>query len=612
MIDNTVVVLNEIEHVLTVPSRYIGSITPTKRREYILTDKNNFEEREIIIVPAFITLLREVISNSVDEFIRTSGEYGNTIDISFDGEYFQVKDNGRGISHKSAIDKNGKEIGISQSIVAFTKTKTGANFKEKTTNIGQNGEGVSLVNIFSKHFIVDTSDGKKKTHIECFDNMKKIKSKFTRNNKKFTNIKWKPDYERLNVDVNSINREYENYIKKIILDMSMCYPGIKFKYNKKVITAKSFRDYIKRYGNDFEIFGYQNIDIAIFPSSDFEQVSWVNGIYTRRGGMHVDTVESYIKNSLRDILIKKYKDIKPLDIKNKLFFIINVRNMKAPRFDSQTKEELINNNEDFEADLFEGIDFETIAKKINKNKPIIDNIIETFKIKEELRRREKIEKKQKKLKSKSIPKLLETYERNRKDCRLYILEGESAIKNFLPCREKNYAAYPLKGKFINCKHVSKEKLLQNNEVKDLLSAINLKLTSKNIDTMRYGKIVIFTDADYDGDAICCLLINFFCKFWPKIVEEGRLYRAVTPLIIATNEKKKEKYYFSMTEFQKACETEDLKLKKYNKGLGSLSMKDYEFSLDNLTQIVLDDYYKTNLEKAFGKDTQRRKNWLLEK
>jgi len=610
-IDNTVMVLDDVEHILTVPSRYIGSVSMTSRNEFILGDDGNFIQKEFSIVPAFITLLREVISNSIDEYVRTNGDYANKIDIKFDGKYFEVKDNGRGISHTAAVDKEGKEVGLPQSVVAFTKTKSGTNFKDKTASIGQNGEGVSLVNIFSKHFNAETADGIKKTTIECRNNLSKQKYKIVRCKKQFTKIKWLPDYQRLNLASDNLGDDCIRYIKKIILDMSVCYLGIKFTFNRKTISSKSFKSYAKRYGGTFESFSYDNVDVAVFPSSDFQQVSWVNGIYTRRGGFHLDMVTKGTIAQLRLLLHTKYKEIKPVDIKNKLFFVVSVRNMKAPRFDSQTKEELINTNKDFETDLFNDVPFDKIAKKIKSNKDIMDNIIETFKIKEELKKKKELDKTQKKLKSKSIPKLIESYSRDRRSCRLYISEGKSATMNFLSTREKDYAAYPLKGKFVNCYVTSREKLLKNAEVSDILAATGLKLTSPSIKNLRYGKIVIFTDADYDGDAICCLLINFFYKFWPDLIKEGRLYRAITPLISAKNlDTNRTKRFFSLDDFNEASKGGNWKMVDYNKGLGSLSKKEYKFSLDNLSKILYDEKSEESLKVAFGKDANLRKEWLM--
>ena len=357
-----------------------------------------------------------------------------------------------------------------------------------------------------------------------------------------------------------------------------------------------------------ECFLYENVDIAIYKSDEYKQLSWVNGIFTKRGGMHVDLISMNIIKQIRALVGKKYKDIKPADIKNKLFFVINVKNMNAPRFDSQTKEELINTGDDFESKLFHDIDYVKIAKKTKTNDIIFDNIIEAFKIKEELKKRNELKSNEKQLKQKSIPKLIESQLRDKKQCSLYLAEGQSALQHFLTCRNKDFAAYPLRGKFLNVYDLSLNKILKNEEVKDLLIITGLKLSDPSIYNFKYKKIVILTDADYDGDAIASLLISFFYKFWPDLFKKGYIYKAVTPLIVAKNDKKERKYFFSNAEYKD--NQNDWKIEGYNKGLGSLSEEEYSFSLNNLAKIDDDIDSEISLNIAFSKDPDPRKGWLL--
>ena len=605
MIDNKIKVLDDIEHVLTVPSRYIGSISRTTRDDYTLNENDQIIGKEITFVPAFITLFREVISNSVDEFIRTDGKFANKIDVSISNnrKTISVLDNGRGLPHQIE-EKTGEPC----SVVAFTKLKAGTNFTEKTTSIGQNGEGVSLVNIFSKEFIVETSDGIKKTFLKCVDNLSKYEFKLTKNNSQFTKIVWTPDFKRLNME--SIDDTHFNLIRKILLDMSMCYPGITFTFNKKRVPVKSFKDYVKLYGDHpSEVFTFGNIDIAILPAYDYAQISWVNGIFTRRGGIHVETMVYYTVNEYRNLVSKKYSDIKPFDIKNKLFFIVNFRNVVGPRFDSQTKEELINNKDDFDTTVFNDVDFIKIAEKIKSNKDISDNILEAFRIKEQLKKKKELEQKEKKIAQIDIPKLIESNHPIIEERILYIAEGDSALVNFLECREDNQAAFPLSGKVTNSNEKDSIDLAKSKKVMDLCKAMGLKLSSKKIDDLQYGKIVIFTDADYDGDSIACLLINLFWNCWPDLIHKGKVYKALSPLIKAVNIESNEKRYFYDNEsFHN--EPGEWKIIDYNKGLGSLSEEEYKLSLNNLVQIVIDDETEKMLEIAFGKDSNPRKEWMI--
>ena len=608
MIKNEIILLDDIEHVLTVPGRYIGSITPKTSEEYII-ENDHFLKQEITYIPAILTLFREVLSNSIDEFTRTEGKFANKIDVSIsdDRRVISVSDNGRGLPHEPE-----EKTGLPQSLIAFTRLKSGTNFKEKTTSIGQNGEGVSLVNIFSKKFKVETSDGVKKTLIVCSDNLSKQEYKLTKNNTKFTEVSFELDFERFNIE--NIDDIHFSLINKILIDMSICYPDIRFTFNKKVLPVKKFKEYVKMYTEfSFETFNFNNIDMAVIPSYDYEQVSFVNGIYTRRGGSHMDAITYNIIDSYRDIVAKKYQDIKPADIKNKLFFIVVVKNFTAPRFDSQTKEELINNKEDFDYTVFGDFNFKLVAEKIKANKFINDNILEAFKIKEELKKRKELEDKEKKLSKLNIPKLIEVNNNSKpEDAILYIAEGDSALVNFLECRENYQAAFPLSGKINNVNGKDSTDLVDSKKISELVKVLGLKLSSKSINSLRYGKIAIFTDADYDGDCILCLLINLFHSFWPNIIKEGKLFKAVSPLIIALNEDtKKKKYFFSNEEYNNA--EGNWKILAYNKGLGSLDVKEYKYSLSNLVRVEYDENAGIVLDLAFGKKPENRdmrKEWMV--
>jgi DNA topoisomerase-2 len=367
---------------------------------------------------------------------------------------------------------------------------------------------------------------------------------------------------------------------------------------------------MKFYSDDFESFSFENVDIGIF-SGEHDSVSFVNGINTRRGGQHLDTVVHNTTYGLRELIAKRYKQIKPIDVKNNAIFIVNVRNMIAPRFDSQTKEELINTYQDFRG-LYEDVEYERITKKLQRNKDFIFPIVETYRIKEELRKRRELGNKERKIKKAPVPKLIEANSERRQKCNLYIAEGMSALGNFLQCRDANFhAGFPLRGKFKSCQDVEPSVLIKNKEVADLCSIIDVKLSSTKIHNMRYGKVIILTDSDPDGDSICCGLINFFYTFWPEMVAEGRLCKAMSPLIKAKNLKTKEIRNFYSLEAWRSVNNSDWELLAYNKGLGSLDEDDYKFSLDNFITITEDEAARATLDIAFGRDSGPRKEWMIE-
>lgn len=189
----------------------------------------------------------------------------------------------------------------------------------------------------------------------------------------------------------------------------------------------------------------------------------------------------------------------------------------------------------------------------------------------------------------------------------------SAARKF---RDPNKQAYfSLRGKFINVSEITYQKLTQNNEVVNLMAAIGLKLGQKATrENLRYGKVLIYTDADQDGYSICGLLLNFFYKYWPEIFEMDVIWKAETPLIVATHKKKGKVSFYTNDDFiswtdknsQKEWEIE------YKKGLAALVDDEYKEIIEKpiLTLIKKDEFSKETLSVWFGKDTEQRKIELL--
>lgn len=602
--NSEIIKLSAIEHLLTRPGMYIGNTTLVESEEFVYENKMIFK-KEIEYVPAFLKIFREILDNSVDEFIRTDGKFANKINIDIDQNrmMISIKDNGRGLS--SEIDNDYK---IPKAVLAITESLAGSNFNDDTNTIGQNGVGAFGSAVFSKYFELDTSDGKKRTRLICKNNLSKKDFIQTKSSKHFTRIKFSPDFQKLSLSL--INDVHYNMIYKNILDLSVAFPDIKFYFNDKKIKNKNFKEYVKLYADVFEIFSSENVDLAVIHNQYLDQVSFVNGINTKNGGTHVDHISNGISYRLRDILVKKYKTIKPLDIKNNCFFIINIRNMTAPRFDSQLKENLTNPFKDIYNTILE-LDLDAVALKLSKSDTIIAPIIESFKMKEELRKRAELRNQEKKVeKRKVIPKLIEANSPNRKNCTLYLCEGDSAAGSAIIVRDSDtQAIYPISGKFVNCFELTPGELIKKKSISELLSIIGLRLSSKSIFDLNYGKIAIATDEDTDGNAIAALLVNFFYKYWPDLINEEKLFKIKSYLILAKNiNTGKEKKFYSIEEFDK--EKKVFKLLEFNKGLGSLDPDDYKEALNNLVCITNNNNLANKkLEMAFSK-TGDRKTWML--
>lgn len=600
MKEEKIVALDDISHVLLRPSMYLGSIKKNLVEEYIF-EKDSFVKKEFEYVPGFITAFKEIISNSLDENLKTKGQFANIIKIDVAKDSISIKDNGRGITSELVEGLN-----VPAAVAVFTNLKTGSNFSDDSTSIGQNGVGASLTQIFSRKFYVETCNGGKITKLICRNNGSDIKYDIKNKEGNGTFVQYWPDFERFSMtEIDDIHR---NYIMKTVIDYSICFPEIAFYFNGKKLTG-NFKKYCEYYSGNIETFSFENIDICVYPG-EYEQTSFVNGLNTKRGGNHVDLIVNKISYALRDLVGRKYKEIKPQDVKNKTCYVINFRNFTAPRFDSQTKENLINTTKEIQ-ELINDIDFSVLVKKLYRNEELMFPIIETFKIKEELKKRKDLKSKEAKASKKKIAKLIDANIPNRKDTILFLAEGNSALSTFIEVRNPNEGGYPLRGKVISPQDTPLTKLMQNTEITDILGALNLRLTNPSIEDMNFGKVVIMSDADEDGNSIACTLINFFYTFWPDMIKQGRLLKAVSPIIIAKNPETKEiKEFYSIGEYKNDPSFQLFEIIEHNKGLGSLTKPAYRKMMSNLIEITEDDLSRETLDMAFGKDSAPRKEWLL--
>jgi len=598
-------VLSDLEHVLKRSSRYIGVTTLTDQDIwYYNMGDDYFTFQNVEYIPALIKLFDEVISNSVDVAIKTNFEYANKIDVTVDDNFeIIITDNGCGL--KTDIEP---KTGLPMSVVAFTSLRAGSKFDDDSSSIGQNGEGVSLVNIFSKSFDVDTSNGKERTILSCSDNLSNMTYDIKKSRKKYTKVSFVPDYKFFGID--ELDGVHINLIYKRILDLSACYPQITFTYNGKKLQTKTFKDYVKMYGNDFKIFETEDSKLAILPTDEFQSVSFVNGIECKRGGIHIHYLMAKLSDDLREVFGKKYKEIKPADIKNKTFVIYVMNNVIAPRFDSQTKEYLndFNGLGTYIGDVYFGCE---IVDKLSVFKEYKNNIIDAYRVKEELKKRKELAKKENSIQKVEVPKLVEANSKFREDCSLFISEGDSAVSRALSVRDKeHHAIFPLRGKFMNVLKKGDTDIIKNKEIQNLLSIMGLRLTDPDISSCRYGQINILCDADIDGQSIIAQLLNFFYKYWTDLFEQGKINIILSPLIIADTVNG-EKTYYTYQEYMND-KSNVIKILEYNKGLGSLSKDQYYDIMHNpkYIKVSIDNLSQYSLELAFGKDAESRKSWLL--
>jgi DNA topoisomerase-2 len=316
---------------------------------------------------------------------------------------------------------------------------------------------------------------------------------------------------------------------------------------------------------------------------------------------------------MREFFQKKYKvDVKPSEIKNHLSIFIN-STIVNPSFSSQTKEKLITEIKDF------GYTYEVSDKLIKSilKSEIVNSILDWVKQKKSAEDSKLARELNKNLSKIKVEKLIDAKAKDRWKCSINIFEGDSAAAAFRKYRDtQTMGSFSLKGKFINVSEITTQKLTQNEEAVNLMAAIGLKLNQEpDLKSLRYGRILILSDADVDGNSISALLINFFNKYWPQLFERGMVYKVETPIVVSINKKSKKKLlFYSQTEYNDWSKDNDLKLWdiKYKKGLAALVDDEYFEIINNpkLTKIEKDELSDEYLEIWFGKNSELRKNQIL--
>ena len=452
-------VLDDREHLLLRPSMYIGSINFEEQNDFNF-DEDKMKYENFKIIPGLCKIINEVIDNAIDEAIKTDFKFSNEINIEISEDKVKVQDNGRGIP----VVKHGEYY---QPFLCWGRAKSGSNFNDDNhTQLGMNGVGSYCSNVFSKKFIGETNDGKNSYKVTFKDNASESTESLGKSSEHGTTVTFYPDLKRFNID--KIDEVHINYIYQRVLCLANIFDKIKFKFNKKLIKTKNFKDFIKLFSSDFEIYENENVKIALIPndSDDFKQFSYVNGLKIKDGGTHCDCIMKNVVNIIRDKISKKYKNIKPGDIRNKLTLITFISNFPSPKFNSQTKEKLTNPDSEF--NNFAEIDY-SFVNKILKNNAFIDPIIEIHKIKEEYENRKALKSVEKVKKIKS-----ERYIRGVGDSKYLILtEGL--------CLEENTKVFEFSNR--------KNKKIKNLKIGDLVLTHNQNIKPISNKTFKIAECV---------------------------------------------------------------------------------------------------------------------------
>ena len=587
--------LNEVEHVLLRPGRYIGSISPHTEKVFVYDPSTKkMVKREVTYNPGFLKLFDEIISNSVDHSKRPEGKHLDVVRVDVDPleGSISVYDNG-GIP----VVKH-KEYNQWVPEMIF-ELRAGSNFDDTDEAMltGQNGEGAALSNIFSKRFIVETCDGKNKFKMifeENSQDRKPAKVTVAEDAKGYTRITYFPDWEKLGT---TFSEDNITMLMKRVVDVAGLNTHLKVYWNGERIPTRAFKDYIEMYVPDGEEYAYDEADnwkVGVSSSDDgFQHISFVNGTHTKIGGTHILYAGMQIWERIREFIKKKHKvDIKPSDLRQHMTLFIDC-SIVNPRYSSQTKDDLITEVRDYKTS------WEVPDKMINKivKSSIIQNILDWAEAKqrqEELRELRKLNKETDKADPRRVDKFSDAIEKKeRHKCVLFLTEGDSAGKAVQAGRGKNphIGSFPLRGKPLNIRDKEIKRILENAEIKNLLTIIGLKLGEevKSINDLRFGKIAFTTDSDVDGAHISGLLINLFDYYWPELFKMGVIHIFRTPLIKVTLKNKQVLEFFTEREFKEWEEKEGHKHKNYSrkwyKGIGTNTATEFKAYLESMNNYL---------------------------
>ena len=621
--DDNIRHLSDMEHVRTRPGMYIGRL-----------GDGNLPEDGIYV------LLKEVIDNSIDEFKMKAGD---RIEIEVeDNLRVSVRDYGRGIPQGKLVE-------------AVSMLNTGGKYDSKAfkKSVGLNGVGIKAVNALSSHFEVKSFREGKVRELTFEKGVKKSDKTLDTNDENGTYIYFEPD--------NTLFKDYSfhnDIVETMLRNYTYLNSGLTIMYNGRRIKSRNgLADLLNdNMTNDglypiVHIIG-EDIEIAFTHTNQYgeEYHSFVNGQHTTQGGTHQSAFKEHIAKTIKEFFNKNYEYT---DVRNGLVAAIAL-NVEEPVFESQTKIKL--------GSTQMAPDGESINKyvgdfiKLNVDNylhihPDVAEVIEN-KIKESERERKAMAGVTKLARERA--KKANLHNRKLRDCRIhfcdakndrkedssiFITEGDSASGSITKSRDVNtQAVFSLRGKPLNSFGLTKKVVYENEEFNLLQAALDIE---EGLDTLRYNKVIVATDADVDGMHIRLLIITFFLQFFPELIKKGHVYVLQTPLFRVRNKRTKIKNKQVIAEadtrldrkekksdfITRYCYTEEERINAIKdlgsepeitrfKGLGEISPDEFVHFIGpdmRLEQVTLhkNDQVGKLLEYYMGKNTMERQNFIID-
>jgi DNA topoisomerase-2 len=607
-IEETYKSMTQYEHILHAPDTYIGSVENTELETWVYNEVDeNMVFRNIHYVPGLHKIFDEILVNAIDQHVRIEDnpEFENKVtqikvNIDVEKNVISVMNSGEGIPVVIHKDHN-----MYVPELVFGTILSGSNYdkEEKKVTGGKNGMGSNLANIYSSRFVVETVDSVRKLkYVQVFEKNMSIKHPPTItkcSGKPYTKIEFSPDLSRFGLSKLD-GDDTIHYMKKRVIDATACTKKtVSVLLNEKKIDCKGLDKYVSFYlGDKVEKF-YEEVSdrwevvVAVSPEGKFDQMSFVNGVATIKGGKHVDNVVTTITNKLiKHVESKRGKVVlKPSHVKENMFIFVKSV-IENPAFDSQTKEYLTTPATKF------GSKCEVSDKFIEKlgKSSIVERAqkLSEFKQNMDLQKATNLTKREsKKL---NIPKLDEANNAGSAEslkCTIILTEGDSAktlaVSGLAVVGRDYFGAFPLKGKPLNVRDVKPEKIRDNQEIVNIAKILGLPLDLSNKKRsieetkakLRYGHVMIFADQDLDGFHIKGLLINLFDVFWPELLDIPDFITVLsTPIVKAfkgsMNKPSEVIDFYTLPEYEEWLKNNQNGkgyVPKYYKGLGTSTAKD---------------------------------------
>jgi DNA topoisomerase-2 len=615
--------LTHIEHILKRPDSYVGPVELGTEPYWIL-DGSTFTKKNLKYSPALLKIFDEILVNAIDRNSLHSKNV-NSISVAIDKESGSVTIENNGPLGGISVKMHEKE-GIWNPELVFGHLLTSTNYDDTQKRIvgGRNGYGAKLANIYSTEFSIAIKDHEtKQTYTQKWSKNMTVcdppKIKKHSGATSSVSITFTPEWKRFGMS--KMDDTIYNIFQKRVWDANICTTqNCKVKFNGDVLPKQNFEAYAKMHEGVQEVASVtgDRWSVCIGPSENgLEQVSFVNGICTMKGGTHVDHVANHIANGIIEDMAKKIK-LKPQQVKN-AFTIFVKATLENPTFSSQVKSECTSKSSDF------GSKFEppkNFVKNVLKT-GIADELTALSKFKEmkELKKTDGA----RKSKITGIPKLDDANKAGTAQsgkCTLIVTEGDSAktlaVAGLSVVGRDHYGVFPLRGKCKNVRDSSVAQLTSNQEFNDLKKILGLQQGKEytSVSELRYGRLMIMTDADNDGSHIKGLILNMIHYFWPSLLKLNFVVSMVTPIIKATKGSETKSFYTD-SAFRTWYGNGKAGWRiKYYKGLGtstSAEAREYFKKIQDLTvKFDVDTMTDDSIVLAFDKKkADARKSWLLE-